>query len=237
MKDPRQRRFFKSNDLHDLFTLGQSDDQETETGTLFKDVNVSVAVGSNIENVEKVHQMEDPEAPQDQKDDDQRILEQLFQNNGIHSALQHDKIMSAGIEGKIIEKEASLVAQQAVEALKKSRKRVRKDEFEPTWTGKSGSAGRPVVRKVGGSSALLEGLRRKSGLAPTIKGTNPHAALVERLQAFLGTRLTPSQKIMDEFCPSGKAEQVAILRGVLRSMATFHNDGVQKGWKLNPDLQ
>ena len=36
MKDPKQRRFFKSNDLYELFDLGSKDDREgTETSALF----------------------------------------------------------------------------------------------------------------------------------------------------------------------------------------------------------
>lgn len=35
LKDPRQRRFFKSNDLFELFTLKETDDNVTETSALF----------------------------------------------------------------------------------------------------------------------------------------------------------------------------------------------------------
>lgn len=35
LKDPKQRRFFKMNDLHDLFTLGTLDGSGTETGGMF----------------------------------------------------------------------------------------------------------------------------------------------------------------------------------------------------------
>lgn len=36
LKDPKQRRFFKSNDLFELFTLKESDvDGSTETGAIF----------------------------------------------------------------------------------------------------------------------------------------------------------------------------------------------------------
>ncbi|ODQ66507.1 hypothetical protein NADFUDRAFT_57271 [Nadsonia fulvescens var. elongata DSM 6958] len=40
LKDPKQKRFFKMNDLHDLFVLGNPDDEEggTETGGLFSGV-------------------------------------------------------------------------------------------------------------------------------------------------------------------------------------------------------
>lgn len=36
LKDPRQRRFFKSNDLFELFTLKEYEDEaSTETGAIF----------------------------------------------------------------------------------------------------------------------------------------------------------------------------------------------------------
>lgn len=35
MKDPKQRRFFKSNDIYELFTLGSKDETKTETSALF----------------------------------------------------------------------------------------------------------------------------------------------------------------------------------------------------------
>ncbi|KAJ1486523.1 P-loop containing nucleoside triphosphate hydrolase protein, partial [Baffinella frigidus] len=38
LDDPKQRRFFKTRDLHDLFTLGADIDGGTETGDLFADV-------------------------------------------------------------------------------------------------------------------------------------------------------------------------------------------------------
>jgi DNA excision repair protein ERCC-6 len=45
LQDPRQRRFFKSNDLHDLFSLGNQEEDETETSNLFGD-DVSVRTKS-----------------------------------------------------------------------------------------------------------------------------------------------------------------------------------------------
>jgi len=42
LKDPKQRRFFKSNDLYELFTLGGDDDaRHTETGELFADTGAT----------------------------------------------------------------------------------------------------------------------------------------------------------------------------------------------------
>lgn len=43
LKDPKQRRFFKSNDLYELFTLGSdSPDNGTETSALFAGTNSDV---------------------------------------------------------------------------------------------------------------------------------------------------------------------------------------------------
>ncbi|PVD37640.1 hypothetical protein C0Q70_00237 [Pomacea canaliculata] len=35
LKDPKQRRFFKSNDIYELFTLGEKDEHRTETSAIF----------------------------------------------------------------------------------------------------------------------------------------------------------------------------------------------------------
>ncbi|KAF4550886.1 DNA repair protein rhp26-like protein [Elsinoe fawcettii] len=40
LKDPKQRQTFQMRDLHDLFTLGDSNEGETETGTLFRGTEV-----------------------------------------------------------------------------------------------------------------------------------------------------------------------------------------------------
>ena len=37
LKDPRQRRFFQSNDLHDLFSLAPDYSEGTETGDIFSE--------------------------------------------------------------------------------------------------------------------------------------------------------------------------------------------------------
>ncbi|KAI0435186.1 SNF2 family N-terminal domain-containing protein [Xylaria sp. FL1042] len=42
LKDPKHRTTFNLNDLHDLFTLGSSDDVGTETSRLFKDSEVDI---------------------------------------------------------------------------------------------------------------------------------------------------------------------------------------------------
>eukprot|EP00123_Amoebidium_parasiticum_P014608 comp22573_c4_seq1/m.34450 comp22573_c4_seq1/g.34450 ORF comp22573_c4_seq1/g.34450 comp22573_c4_seq1/m.34450 type:complete len:1409 (-) comp22573_c4_seq1:968-5194(-) len=42
LKDPKQQRFFKSNDLYELFTLGDDNKKSTETGSLFAGTQAEV---------------------------------------------------------------------------------------------------------------------------------------------------------------------------------------------------
>ncbi len=44
LKDPRQKRFFSSRDMHDLFTLGDEYAEGTETGAIFSSVVPEVVV-------------------------------------------------------------------------------------------------------------------------------------------------------------------------------------------------
>jgi len=46
LKDPKQRQTFALRDLHDLFTLGESKDGETETGSIFKGTEVQLSGGA-----------------------------------------------------------------------------------------------------------------------------------------------------------------------------------------------
>ncbi|KNC97521.1 DNA-dependent ATPase RAD26 [Spizellomyces punctatus DAOM BR117] len=185
LKDPRQRRFFKSNDLNDLFTLGSADDVGTETGDLFHGTDAEINFEeaqmttdtkgkgravihtteqienlSTINDLEKVDSYHSPEeahtsSPQEARsgdvisleDDDSRMLRALFSKSGVHSALRHDVIVEAASpETVIVEKEASRVANEAVAALRRSRRRIRQREgiHVPTFTGRSGAAGAPA---------------------------------------------------------------------------------------------
>ena len=89
--------------------------------------------------------------------DDHDILTSLFQKTGVHTAFSHDKIMQADshVAENIAKKAARecschclhlgftpIATGRAVEALKRSRQHMRGAQVhEPTWTGRSGSAG------------------------------------------------------------------------------------------------
>ncbi|XP_028395196.1 DNA excision repair protein ERCC-6-like [Dendronephthya gigantea] len=61
LKDPKQRRFFKSNDLFELFTLDTSDNSKsgTETGAIFAGLGCEVAVPAKKKGTKRKHSVGD----------------------------------------------------------------------------------------------------------------------------------------------------------------------------------
>lgn len=57
LKDPKQRRFFKSNDLFELFTLDTSDNKEsgTETGAIFAGLGCEVPLPKKLKENRRKH--------------------------------------------------------------------------------------------------------------------------------------------------------------------------------------
>ncbi|KAK9467337.1 SNF2 family N-terminal domain-containing protein [Lipomyces arxii] len=182
LKDPKQRRFFKNNDLHDLFTLGDSDASGTETGALFvgsemqiegkastesKDADALKEI-SGVAAFEKYRGGSDEEDAQAEEDttngDEDGIMESLFVRSGVHSALEHDEIMNASRpDALLVEREAAKVAADAARALRDSRRRTKNAEVgTPTWTGRFGAAGRELGRTAPASSSSSPNSRETS---------------------------------------------------------------------------
>ncbi|XP_051142683.1 protein CHROMATIN REMODELING 8 [Andrographis paniculata] len=180
LKNPQQRRFFKARDMKDLFTLNDDgEDGSTETFSIFSQLsNVVTVVGSHQDKQEEPKHMNPGTSDTDalaaesggnlvgenaiedkatgvhtKVDEETNFLQSLFEAHGIHSAMNHDAIMSAHDEDKMkVEEHASKVAQRAAEALRQSRILRRRESISvPTWTGRSGAAGGPssVKRKFG----------------------------------------------------------------------------------------
>lgn len=171
LKNPQQRRFFKARDMKDLFTLQDEDmNGSTETSNIFGQLSEDVHIRapndeqrSELSSALPTSTEAEPcssgrgkgkvDPNSDQADEESNILKSLFEAQGIHSAINHDAIMSANDDQKVREEaEASQVAQRAAEALRQSRMLRSRDSFAvPTWTGRAGAAGAPssVRRKFG----------------------------------------------------------------------------------------
>ena len=124
MKDPKQRQIFQKGDLHDLFTLGSSNDATTETGHMFKGTEVQfehskdstelVSTGtehvpesngesssvrnlngvSSLERFEGEEEEERKAAPEHATNSESRVMESIFARSGVQSALEHDQIVN-----------------------------------------------------------------------------------------------------------------------------------------------
>lgn len=109
--------------------------------------------------------------------------------------MDHDAIMNANEgEKRRFEQQASLVAQRAAEALRRSRMlRSRDGVAVPTWTGRSGAAGAPpsVRRKFGGSANPR---LRPSAAPPPPSGTQPGLAGRALSSADLLARIRGTQE-------------------------------------------
>ncbi|KAF2135338.1 uncharacterized protein K452DRAFT_293300 [Aplosporella prunicola CBS 121167] len=150
LRDPTQRQTFQLKDLHDLFTLGDAENGETETGTLFKGTETrfdqegeqqSSETTEHITNITGISRDEayrtsaDEAAPPNDgtanqtaegaKDD--RLLNTIFARSGVHAAVSHDTIIGSNsrkpkvvADPEIIAREARRVAAEAARELQRS---------------------------------------------------------------------------------------------------------------------
>uniref|UniRef100_A0ACB8F8T8 Uncharacterized protein n=1 Tax=Sphaerodactylus townsendi TaxID=933632 RepID=A0ACB8F8T8_9SAUR len=179
LKDPKQRRFFKSNDLYELFTLTSPDGaQGTETSAIFAGTGSDIPTPKRASKrksltLADVSKKRTPHSKlnssrlselSSSSSERQRATSPAAANMGsvqnvkenteshcIHSVMKHDAIMeSSSPDYVLVEAEANRVAQDALRALKLSRQRCRAAASGvPTWTGTSSLSGQPPRVKFG----------------------------------------------------------------------------------------
>lgn len=105
-----------------------------------------------------------------QSTEDSRIMEGIFASAGVHSVLQHDKIVNGRrvvqADRGMIEREAQRIAAEAAAGLRKAGEEARRVPIGTvTWTGEVGEAGRPapVARRGRGSGGVLQTLNARQG--------------------------------------------------------------------------
>ncbi|KAF2191423.1 DNA repair and recombination protein RAD26 [Zopfia rhizophila CBS 207.26] len=133
---------------------------------------------------------------------DERLLSTIFAQSGVHSALEHDAIISSTAGGRkrkvqadpaFIQREAKRAAAEAAEELKRAEQEARRAPIGvPTWTGTYGEAGRPEEPRPGrgfsgrggrggrggpSSSAILSNLAARQGRAdPNSRAPTPNGS-------------------------------------------------------------
>ncbi|SSD58398.1 related to DNA repair and recombination protein RAD26 [Saccharomycodes ludwigii] len=160
LKDPNQKRFFKTNELQDLFTLGGSrgyNEELNEQISTLTEKNNNKSGGNNDDDLNAVSSMsgvsklegfyDSKEHDEIDKTEDDRLMKGLF---GIESAVSHNNLVDSHYKPSddIITREAVRSAARAAEELKKSRNITKQYKIgTPTWTGKFGVAGKAKKNK------------------------------------------------------------------------------------------
>ncbi|CCH42535.1 DNA excision repair protein [Wickerhamomyces ciferrii] len=265
LKDPNQKRFFKNSELHDLFTLSDFDDN-SETGNLFKDTRRrknqdDLAKIQDINAVTKIEKFKD----NSQKEtEDERLLSGLFKNTGaVTQAIKHDDIVKTHSRPKddLLEREARKSANEALEALKKSRKQVKRAGLGvPTFTGKFGLAGRTASPALGNrsrvgspspfggnskqsSSSILSNIKKNKEANATQSShgseLNKNSKIIDEMRNFLANR-------DDNFAKSGEIldavsleivdkKDLTLVRSMLKGIANW--DASKSGWTLKGEFK
>lgn len=192
LKDPKQKRFFKSNDMLELFTFNEGT-KGTESEAIFAGTGSSIKVKKSKKSHKQPHEKpsgklkdvpnlvkqrsakksndaEDETDPKTNAQQDEYVLQKLFSKSGVHAALRHDKIVDTNeADYMIVEKEAEAVAKKAIDTLKHSRERCWNAESgHANWTGNQGE-----VREAPPQQKLRFG--KKKPEKPAAKSTIPSA--------------------------------------------------------------
>ena len=273
LKDPNQKRFFKMNELHDLFTLGGEDglasdelvnELEEHTRKLMKSKTEESDDFEQVANIVGVSKLESfyntKDKEEESKDDDDRLMDGLIgKNSNLEMAVPHEQLVGSHLNpnrsSSIIVKEASRIAQNAVSALRKSKKLTRKSEIgTPTWTGRFGQAGKVTKKKskVGlsrkkamGSADILANIRNAKTKDDAVSrssdegGPDENQVRLTKMEGYLKSQPRYSASSRSIIRSLGinpdVREDVIRSRALLKTIATFDKEG--KVWILNKEFQ
>merc|ERR1712232_32595 len=129
--DPNDMRLLKEK-YNKLFGKGdgfKTEDDENETTEVMKAISDTPTTKDN-------------QGSKEMKQEHNRLLQTLYDSNGIKTSFNHDKVEKSVLDRKIIREGANMIASRAVAAVKASAKeRASHYISQPTWTGRRGSAG------------------------------------------------------------------------------------------------
>ena len=258
LTDSEQRRIFEAETVHDLFTYGTS---MSATSDLFRAAEMTYsprptdaaepsAEASDIQNINGVAGLteyhglapsNDPDnpGPHDKARGEQYFMNEIF-SAGVESTLEHDAIIG---EKRLSSNQSSaanqFAAKVAREAERKLRESIRITQEAAigtvTWTGRSGTVGKPQERPKKSASSLLVGLRNKGK-----KNVDRRSLKEQMFEAFKksGDVMTTEQIMawsrergIDKRAP----EKAAEMKKALREMASMEKES--HTWSLKKKFQ
>ncbi|AAS52620.2 AEL065Cp [Eremothecium gossypii ATCC 10895] len=258
LSDPKQKRFFKMNELHDLFSFGPgaasdsfASEIEQQTASLRRQ---PAAHGTDdydsVQRFEGVSKLEGFFNAKDradrEKDEDARLMDGLLGGGSLATAVHHDSVVQAHAtpSDDIIAREAALVARNALAALRKSRALTKNyDVSTPTWTGKFGQAGRVKKKRrqpATSSAAIITALGNPPpATTPASTMSEEHARSLAQMRDFLqaqpGYFSTSVALIEHTGLKILTKQDLTQTRALLRTIATF--DKTRSGWILKEEFR
>eukprot|EP00158_Paraphelidium_tribonemae_P007769 Partr_v1_DN28354_c0_g1_i3_m79191 putative excision repair cross-complementing rodent repair deficiency complementation group len=208
LEDPKQRRFFKSNDLYDLFSLAP-EGVSNETQDLFR----GSAEDTQPVGVENVVDDNEGNSQTGETQAQDTILTDIL---GVDTVLQHENIVSSSRpESVLIEREADRIAKQAIDALKSSQPATH--STVPAFGQRSSSVAGPS------SVSLLKNLKSRQNNALEDGVFSDPSEILKNLIAYLrrrNGRRASSQNLVDKFKTTLSNEDTALFRKLLKQVAT-----------------
>lgn len=231
--------FIKAATIAGVSSVAEYDDEQVKEKSMFDD--------------------DDSRVNDQKKNDDSNIMSEIFKKSGIHSVVEHDSIMdksstaSTNSSMLLIDNEATRIANEAVAALKESRKQAAKNRISvPTWTGKFGGIGNQGMnkkRKLGNgavfgkngnsnsSVSILENLKRKKN--PAKQPNKQSEDLITQLSKYMAgikDNFSTSTDILNNLdVDFSDKKTVDVIRKMLKSICKW--DKERKGWVLNPEFK
>jgi len=195
--------------------------------------------------------------------EEDRLMEGLFKSSGVHSALEHDKIINGKkvveADHKMLQREANRIAAKAALSLRRAGEAARAVPIGTvTWTGEFGEAGRPtnVRRGRGGpsSAGVLAGVADRQGLGTGSAGSSRSGtpAIAERSVGPKGFEKmipdyikrhggqVPSKSLVDHFNPyCATSRQASEFKLALEKVAKLEKRGssMRGTWSLRTEYK
>jgi DNA excision repair protein ERCC-6 len=197
-------------------------------------------------------------------DSEARLMEGIFANSGVHSALEHDQIINGkkkiAADRGMLEREAKKIAAEAAQQLRRAGETAR--SVAPgtvTWTGEFGSAGRPVNTRRGAgpsSNGILSSLANRQGISNNASASSSRSgtpAATERaprgkdfmklIQNFIRTHggKVPTAMLVNHFNNMCKTPQQSTeFKHMLREIAILEEGPgrmMRAKWVLKPEFK
>lgn len=185
---------------------------------------------------------EDSKSHQPETDENNGVLSKIFKSSNIHSTLSHDSVLTSSNPDvnvdhsqRIVDSEAERIANEAMNALRHSRRETRKTGvFVPTWTGKHGKAGKEVKRRA--APVVTRTSKLKS---PPVAEQQPKEDLITRVATYLSgldNYFSTSGDLLDKLKINVHDEEtVKEVRTMLKLICNWNK--IKKGWELKEEYR